>query len=508
MSDKEDMDRLIREGLVVPDEVPLPPDDEEGHFYPLKTPATLPHLSMDPPSLAYDLRILDRFKAELVSHGVVGEESNGATLYLGITSRLLPKPVSLAVKGDSSSGKSFTTEQVVRFFPKSAVIVMSAMSEKALIYMKEDYAHRTLVLYEAVALREGVVDNMTAYFVRTLLSEGRVEYPVTVRDKQGGFTTKTIVKEGPTNMVLTTTATQLHGENETRLLSLPTDDSRAQTRKVLLRISDDVDPKGGPNLKEWLQLQEWLQTTNPWVAIPFARDLAHQIPPVAVRLRRDFSALLNLIKAHAILHQLNRERDPEGRIVASLEDYAVVRDLVAGLISDGVEATVAPTVREAVECVRELTAESPDGVQIKPIAEKLQLDKSAAARRLRLARDRGYLENLEDRRGRPARFVLDEPLPEEQVLLPRPEALASCHGATVVRRDEPEFPSQGGCGSVAAISEGYRGDEEEGDDLPSIPDSPFSRERQACAVCGAVTFYVGVDGDALCPRHKKDRGVS
>ena len=82
---------------------------------------------------------------------------------------------------------------------------MTAMCERALVYSTEEYAHRTLVLYEAAALREGIEDNLTAYFVRSLLSEGRIEYPVTVRDKDGSFTTKTIVKEGPTNLIVTTT---------------------------------------------------------------------------------------------------------------------------------------------------------------------------------------------------------------------------------------------------------------------------------------------------------------
>src|SRR5919198_6120447 len=103
---------------------------------------------------------------------------------------------------------------------------MTAMSERALVYMKEDFAHRTLILYEAVALREQrekAESNLTAYFVRSLLSEGRIRYPVTVRDKDGNFVTKTIEKHGPTGLILTTTATSLHGENETRLISLPTD---------------------------------------------------------------------------------------------------------------------------------------------------------------------------------------------------------------------------------------------------------------------------------------------
>ena len=43
--------------------------------------------------------------------------------------------------------------------------------------------------------------------------------------------------------------------------------------------------------------------------------------------------MLNLIKAHALLHQASRERDKEGRIIATITDYRVVRELVADLSS-------------------------------------------------------------------------------------------------------------------------------------------------------------------------------
>ncbi len=51
--------------------------------------------------------------------------------------------------------------------------------------------------------------------------------------------------------------------------------------------------------------------------------------------------MLNLIRAHALLHQASRQRDASGRIVATLDDYRVVRDLIADLVSDAAGATVA-----------------------------------------------------------------------------------------------------------------------------------------------------------------------
>jgi hypothetical protein len=162
--------------------------------------------------------------------------------------------------------------------------------------------------------------------------------------------------------------------------------------------------------------------------IPYARALAEAIPTLAVRLRRDFAALLGLIKAHALLHQATRLRDAQGRIVATIdEDYAVVRGLVGEVLAAGVEATVPKRVRETVEAVA--AAAKTDGaapLSITALARLLELDKSATSRRVGDAIERGYLVNQEERPGRPYRLVCGAPLPEDVQLLPDPGVLHGC----------------------------------------------------------------------------------
>jgi hypothetical protein len=65
-------------------------------------------------------------------------------------------------------------------------------------------------------------------------------------------------------------------------------------------------------------------------------------------------------------------------------------------------------------------------VTIAALAEELELDKSAAWRRVRSAMDRGYLENKEDRKGRPAKLVVADALPDDIEILPAPERLQGC----------------------------------------------------------------------------------
>jgi hypothetical protein len=151
------------------------------------------------------------------------------------------------------------------------------------------------------------------------------------------------------------------------------------------------------------------------------------MPPLAVRLRRDFSTVLSLVKAHAILHQATRQRDAKDRISASIEDYANVRDLVAQMVSEGVEAAVPRTIRETVQVVERLLKDScGETVTVAAVARALGLDNSSALRRVRVAIERGYLLNFEHSSGRAAQLVLDAPLPEDVDVLPSVERLWGC----------------------------------------------------------------------------------
>jgi len=117
----------------------------------------------------------------------------------------------------------------------------------------------------------------------------------------------------------------------------------------------------------------------------------------------------------------------------------VVRDLLADIISEGVEATVSPAIRETVETIRRILASGSDELSITQLAQALGLDKSAASRRAASAVQQGFLRNLEDRKGRPARLCLGEPIPEPLSILPSREVL---HGCSIDRGElTPSLPS-------------------------------------------------------------------
>ena len=138
----------------------------------------------------------------------------------------------------------------------------------------------------------------------------------------------------------------------------------------------------------------------------------------------------------------------------------------------GVEATVPLTVRETVKAVERLIREDDEEwVTNKALAKELDVDRAAASRRVRAAIDRGYLKNLEDRKGRPARLVLGEGMPEDQEVLPTPEDLqAEMSGCTVDRdfggTQHPPPPSSGTGTNLEEGEGGYHPPETTSTDQP------------------------------------------
>jgi hypothetical protein len=359
---------------------------------------------------------------------------------------------------------------VLAFVPESAYYALSSMSERALAYSEEPLSHRFLVIYEA----PGMSGEFQTYLIRSLLSEGRIRYETVMKTSEG-VKPRFIEREGPTGLMVTTTALRLHSENETRLLSLTVTDTQDQTRDVLAALAEE-SAGDGPDLKRWHALQIWLERAEHRITIPYSKVLASLVPPIAVRLRRDFGAVLNLIRAHALLHQASRERDAEGHIVATIEeDYAAVRELVADLVSEGIEATVPATVRQTVEAVKRLRENSNGAsVTVAELARELKLDRSAVSRRVRNAKDRGYLRDLEENQRKPSRLVPGDELPDDLQILPTPEVVRAGmqeRASDGARPDGAQEPHSHGRNPEEAYKACSRAGVQEGIKYPPPPSS-------------------------------------
>lgn len=371
--------------------------------------------------------------------GYVGEQAVIVAVTLALVSTLLRRLINLALKGPSAAGKSGGMDVVRAFFPESYYIYRTAVTPRALLYTDEDYRNRAMMWAEADAL----ADEGVAYIARTLVSEGFALFETVEKDPvTGQMGTRIIKKPGPTSLIVSTTQERLEEQLETRMLSVQADDSAEQTTAVMIAsaLADEAlaPADDDPELKRWRALFTWLRAQDlTRVTIPYRHALATLIPPVAVRMRRDFRTLTSCIEAHALLHRATRATDEQGRVVATLADYAAVRRYLGDAFSENVGATISDDMRETVEAVAAIierkTATNVPGLiavvagsaNYKDLAQQLGLDKSTARRRAIAALNAGWLKN-EARPRKPAELVPGEPLPEaegQQHLLPTVEEL-------------------------------------------------------------------------------------
>jgi hypothetical protein len=309
-------------------------------------------------------------RADLLSHigkvaarmGVVGEEHAVCAVYLAASSRLLRyDALRLLRRGSSATGKNFVCEKVLDLFPPQSVIRTAGGSDKALPYYggaanKNSLKHKVIYIPEAVFIaNKGGVEKEFTSMLRTLMSEGVLRYMRAPNGESGTDEAIVIEKDGPIVAITTSARDNVEAELLTRLVVADADESSAQTSRIMT-ATFAAAKTGRPSragaeaeIAELVDFQHWLELGGPYeVAIPFADALraAYGPSPAEHRVRRDISAVIAAISTSAVLHQAQRQRDPEGRIVAELADYeGAFRALNVGLASLYEPQTSAPARR-------------------------------------------------------------------------------------------------------------------------------------------------------------------
>ena len=224
--------------------------------------------------------------------------------------------------------------------PAANLITFEGCSPRSLIYDDRDIQHAVLVYSEMDSIVAGNGEEDTAStalsYLRTLVTNGIATYDVVVRGKDG-FRNSHHIKEGPATLIVTGTRRLPDAQLASRLHEIEVTVDKARLGAVIGAQSSML--QGGtvrPPLPSIVAAQAYLQSLAPLDAvIPFAGTLGRAILAAAKvsdpRLTREFPRVCGFTAAHALLCVRRRERDKDGAVIATLEDYEAARGVIREL---------------------------------------------------------------------------------------------------------------------------------------------------------------------------------
>jgi len=398
--------------------------------------------------------LMDRVVRQVQDMGVVNERELITLTYITATSRVQAHPTNILIKGVSGGGKSFTALHTLALVGQDFVNQLTSSSALSLVYDTRPLAH-TVMLPEANQMqadKQADKDSTFAMLVRTLISEGRIVHQTTVEDPNSptGRRVERIVREGPIALITTTTG-ELYSENETRMLAWHIHEDRDQTKAVMAGLADRAagSVAASTDLSIWHDLQRWIALGPDDAVVPFARQIAAEIQPLMVRFRRDVGSLFSFIKASALLHQAQREVDTQGRVIATIADYALAYSIFTKVMAESSGKSIPANVHAVVKLIAEragAAATKPTGMRFQrveaaghaaevtisseQIGTATGIGKTAAYRAVIAALDLGFLANSEFRRSKPFKLVLKHGVNEAGAsLLPHPQTITLEGGA-------------------------------------------------------------------------------
>lgn len=229
-------------------------------------------------------------------------------------------PLNTLVSSESSAGKSYICKKIIKLFPKEMVIYRTKITPEAFTYWHNepewDWDGKICYLED---ISQGILD---APSFKVMCSEGST---ATIVNKQKAID---IEIRGKPVMLITTARTSPNTEILNRFQIVSLDESSQQTERIIFRqAKQSNDEKYNPDIISALSCLK-----RKVVFIPYAEKIAQYIKDSfnfgSLRLRRDFSRLLDLIRCSAVLHQFQRSINERDEIIADEQDYIIARECI------------------------------------------------------------------------------------------------------------------------------------------------------------------------------------
>lgn len=271
----------------------------------------------------------ERLGSIIEQSGVVGEETSRMLMFACLSSYKRTQPLHVISNGATGQGKTHLQERVAALIPEEDRIEVTRLSEYSLYHFEETaLQHKLLIIEDLDGLGEEAM-----FALREMQSKGWIAGRVAVRDEHGNYTSKHKRVQGPLATAGTTTRGDIYEDNMSRCFVIAVDESLEQTRRIVAyqnashagRVSRAEQEQARELVQNAVRLLEPCEVVN-----PYAERIS--LPEEIMRLRRTNAHYQELIKQITWLHQYQRERDKEGRLITEPVDIAIANSLIAAAL--------------------------------------------------------------------------------------------------------------------------------------------------------------------------------
>ena len=330
----------------------LEEEDDDGNLEPPPDPGTEEYEAAM--KLLTSKDVLAQAAKAMRRLGHVGETRNKKLALISAVSARAGLPVQPSTHAQSSAGKNYLWDTVLALVPPELVHKRTGFSAKALFRTQMSLKHSVLYIQE-LAGSDGA-----DFSIRTLQSDNVLKWEATEKQADGTLANVEYEVEGPTVIIQTTTKNHLHPENETRVVPIYLDESSEQTGKITREVLRHAAGRGSVSeaVREkqcavWHDAIRLLEPAE--VVIPYAERIS--VPNHIVRIRRDVPRLINIIKLVAWFHQHTREKDDQGQILATEEDFHTAIGIVGESFSRAWKS-LTPTEEKIYSAITEHISEN------------------------------------------------------------------------------------------------------------------------------------------------------
>jgi DNA primase len=257
--------------------------------------------------------------------GVVGEDNNRLFLFVIASSYKMKNTLHALIQGSSGSGKTRLLKIISDLMPPEDTRKYTRVTESSFYNQEEYYFVNKLICFEDY---DGLKEE-AQYAVRELQSNEILVSFTSVKNESGKISSDEKTVRGPIASMACTTRGEIYEDNISRCFVIAVDESKEQTLRVIdyqNKISAGlIDKEEQKRVASFAQ--NCIRLLKPYEVInPFATQI--KLPEKAHKIRRLNELYHSLVKQVTLLHQYQRRKDDEGRIISEPEDLITACDIM------------------------------------------------------------------------------------------------------------------------------------------------------------------------------------